>query len=70
VVTSGLPDDDVRAVDGVHERDEAHQRGELVLVIMLGGIRPGLVRDTVGRVGNAGALFRQLEALTRAVTAT
>jgi DNA-binding CsgD family transcriptional regulator len=44
-----------------HEGDEAHQGGELVLVLVLGGIRPGLVRDPTGRVGDAGALLRQLQ---------
>jgi hypothetical protein len=42
VVTGGLADDDVHAVHRVHERDEAHQGGELVLVIVLAPLRkPG-----------------------------
>jgi hypothetical protein len=61
VVAGGLLGDDVPAVEGVDEGDGAHQRGELVLVVMLGGIRPDLVGDATGRVGDAGALLRQLQ---------
>jgi hypothetical protein len=55
VVAGRLLDDDVHAVEGVDDSDERHQRPELVLVVVLGGIRPGLVADTTGRVGDAGA---------------
>ena len=61
VVAGGLPDDDVHAVVGVDEGDEGHQGGELVLVVVLGGVRPGLVGDTTGGVGDAGALLGQLQ---------
>src|SRR6266540_3236850 len=44
-----------------HEGDEGHQGGELVLVVVLGGVRPGLVGGTTGRVGDAGALLGQLQ---------
>jgi methyl acetate hydrolase len=39
---------------------DGHQGGELVLVVVLGGIRPSLVRHPTGRVRDAGALLRQL----------
>src|SRR6266540_3227443 len=58
---AGLLDDDVEAVGGVDEGDEGHQGGELVLVVVLGGVRPGLVGGTTGRVGDAGALLGQLQ---------
>jgi hypothetical protein len=32
-----------------------HQRSELLLVVVLGGIRPGLVRDPSGRIRHARA---------------
>jgi hypothetical protein len=57
VVAGRLRDDDVDAVKGIDEGDSGHQGGELVLVVVLGGIRPSLVGDTTGRVGDAGALL-------------
>ena len=39
----------------------AHQGGELVLVVVLGGVRPGLVGDATGGIGDAGALLGQLQ---------
>jgi hypothetical protein len=61
VIACGLLDDDVQTVDGAHEGDEAHQRGELVLVVVLDGIRPHLVGHAACGVGDAGALLRQLK---------
>jgi hypothetical protein len=61
VVACGPLDDDVCPVEGVADGDLGHQGGELVLVVVLGGVRPGLVGDTTGRVGDAGALLRQLQ---------
>jgi hypothetical protein len=61
VVTGWLLDDDVQAVVGVDEGDDGDQGGELVLVVVLDGVRPGLVRDAAGRVGDAGALLRKLQ---------
>jgi predicted SnoaL-like aldol condensation-catalyzing enzyme len=61
VVAGGLLGDDVHAVEGVDDGDEAHQGGELVLVVVLGGVRPGLVGDATGRVGDAGALLGQFQ---------
>jgi RNA polymerase sigma-70 factor (ECF subfamily) len=61
VVAGGLPDDDVQAVEGVDDGDDRHQGGELLLVVVLGGVRPGLVRDPAGRVSDAGGLLRQLQ---------
>ena len=51
VVTGGLLGDDVHAVVGVDEGDKRHQRGELVIVVLLGRIRPGIVSDTAGGIG-------------------
>ena len=45
------PGDDVQAVPRVDARDERHQRGELLLVIVLGRIRPGLVGHVAGAAG-------------------
>lgn len=61
VVAGRLLDDDVHAVVGVDEGDEGHKGGQLVLVVVLGGIGPGLVGDTTGCVGDAGALLGQLQ---------
>ena len=61
VVTALVLADDVQPVVGVDDGDEAHQRGELVVVIVLGRVRPGLVGDTAGGVGDAGALLGELE---------
>ena len=51
VVTAGLAGDDVQPVVGVDGGDGAHQRGELVGVVVLGRVRPGIVGDTAGGVG-------------------
>src|ERR1035437_641219 len=62
VVAGGLPDDDVHAVVGVDEGDDRHQRDELVIVVVLGRVRPGLVGDTTtGGVGDAGALLGEFQ---------
>src|SRR5207245_9661287 len=61
VVTGGLLDDDAHAVVGVDERDEGHQRRELIIVIVLGRVRPGVVRDTTGGIGDAGALLSEFQ---------
>ena len=61
VVAGGLLSDDVHAVPCVDTRDERHQGGELVLVVVLGGVRPGLVGDAAGGVGDAGALLGQFQ---------
>ena len=53
-------DDDVHAVVGVDEGDERHQRRELVVVVVLGRIRPGLVGDATGGIGDASALLGEL----------
>jgi hypothetical protein len=52
--------DDVQPVVRVDHRDGAHQRGELLGVIVLGRVPPGLVGDTAGGVGDAGALLGEL----------
>ena len=57
VVPGWLLGDDVQAVPGVDTSDEAHQGSELVLVVVLGGIRPCLVGHPAGGVGDAGALL-------------
>jgi hypothetical protein len=61
VLTTLIAADDVQPVVGVDEGDGAHQRGELVGVVMLGRVRPGLVGDTAGGVGDAGALLGKLK---------
>src|SRR5213078_2989405 len=61
VVAGRLLDDDVQSIEGVDQRNETHQRSELVVVVVLGGVGPGLVGDTTGGGGDAGALFGQLE---------
>src|SRR5712692_1072048 len=61
VVTGGLPDDDVHAVVGVDEGDKGYQRGKLVIVVVLGGVRPGLIGDAGGGIGDAGALLGELQ---------
>ncbi|MGW1887860.1 hypothetical protein [Streptomyces sp. NPDC001970] len=40
---------------GIHDGGEEYPGVELVLVVVLGGIRPALARDIGGRVGDAGA---------------
>ena len=50
----GLPRNDVDAVVGVDEGDKRHQCRELVIVVVLGRICPGLVGDTAGGIGDAG----------------
>jgi hypothetical protein len=49
-------EDDVEAVVRVDGGDDAHQRRELVAVVVLGGVRPGFVGDADGAVGDPGAL--------------
>ncbi len=61
VIAGGLLGDDVQAVPGVDEGDGAHQGGELLLVVVLGGIGPRVVGDAAARVGEAGALLGQLQ---------
>jgi hypothetical protein len=61
VVAGGLPDDDVHAVPGVDESDDRHQRDELVIVVVLGRVRPGIIGHTAGGVGDAGALLGELQ---------
>src|SRR5579871_3514698 len=61
VVTALVPADDVQAVVGVDQGDGAYQRGELIGVIVPGRVRPCLVGDTGGAVGDAGALLGKLE---------
>src|ERR1039458_1779747 len=61
VVAGGLLGDDVHAVVGVDAGDEGHQGGELVLVVVLGRVRPGLIGDTTSGVGDAGALFGEFQ---------
>jgi len=61
VVASRLLEDHVPAVERVDDSDRAHQRRKLILVVVLGGVRPSLVGDTTGSVGNASALFGQLQ---------
>jgi hypothetical protein len=56
VVTPRLLGDGVEAVVEVDEGDEAHQGTELVLVIMLCCVGPGLVVDTA-TVGDSGSLL-------------
>src|SRR5258708_37237975 len=56
-----LPRDDVHPVVGVDERDERHERGKLVIVIVLGGIRPGLVGDAARGIGDASALLGEFQ---------
>ena len=48
IVAGGLLGDDVPAVEGVDHGDEGHQGGELILVIVLGGVHPGIIGDTTG----------------------
>ena len=57
VVAGGLLGDDVHPVPGIDTRDERHQGGELLLVVVLGGVRPRLVGHPAGGVGDAGALL-------------
>src|SRR5947207_1143650 len=61
VVTSPVPADDVQPVPRVDHGDGAHQRGELVIVVVLGRVRPGVVGVAAGGVGDAGALLGELE---------
>src|SRR5580692_5692999 len=53
VVAGGLAGDDVQPVVGVDQGDEAHQRAELVVVVVLGRVGPDLVADAAVRVGEA-----------------
>jgi hypothetical protein len=43
VVPGGLAGDDVQPVPGVDAGDERHQGGKLLIVVVLGGVLPGLV---------------------------
>src|SRR5690606_8074111 len=61
VAARGLLVDDVDPVVGVDQRDEGHERHELVLVVVPGGVRPDRVGDPAGPVGEAGALLGQLQ---------
>ena len=54
VVASGLLGDDVQAVPGVDHGDKGHQRGELVVIVVLGRVGPGLVADAAGGPADAG----------------
>jgi hypothetical protein len=60
VVTSGLLGDDVHPVVGVDESDEAHQCAELFIVVVLGRVRPGFVRDAAA-IREPRSLFRELQ---------
>jgi WhiB family transcriptional regulator, redox-sensing transcriptional regulator len=57
VVTGRLLGDDVHAVPGVDQGDLRHQGRELVLVVVLGGLRPDLVGHPAGGVGDASTLL-------------
>jgi hypothetical protein len=57
IVPGRLADDDVHAVVSVDEGDDADQREELVIVVVLGRVRPGFIGDAAGGVGDAGALL-------------
>src|SRR5258708_39139891 len=61
VIAGGLPDDDVHAVIGVDEGDDRHQRDELVIVVVLDRVRPGLIADASPPIGDAGALLGELQ---------
>ncbi len=61
VATGRLAGDDVHAVIGVDECDETHQSGELLVVVVLGRVRPDLVAGATGGIGDAGALLGELE---------
>ena len=47
-VAGRLAGDDVHPVVSVDQGDEAHQRGELLVVVVLGRVRPQLVSDAGG----------------------
>jgi hypothetical protein len=53
-----VPGDDVQPVVDVDQRDEADERGELLLVVVLGGVRPDFVADAAGRVAGSAELVR------------
>jgi hypothetical protein len=61
VVTGGVAGDHVEAVVGVDQGDEAHQGAELVVVVVLGRVRPGLIADAARGVSDAGALLGELQ---------
>lgn len=49
------------AVERVDQGDGGNQRGEFILVVVLADVLPGLVSDTARRVGDARALFGELQ---------
>jgi hypothetical protein len=61
VVPGGLLDNNVHAVIGVDEGDDRYQRDELVIVVVLGRVGPGLIGDTTSGVGDAGALLGEFQ---------
>src|ERR1700722_2976224 len=61
VITALVLAHDVQPVPRVDPRDDAHQRGELLGVVVLDRVGPGLVGDTAGPVRDAGALLGELE---------
>jgi hypothetical protein len=50
----GLAGGDVDPVEQVGHRDHQHDRGQFLLVVMVGGGVPDLVGDRVGPVGQPG----------------
>jgi hypothetical protein len=60
VVTCGLAGDHVHTVVGVDEVDEAHQRAELLIVVVLGRVRPDFVGDA-GSVRETGTVLCELK---------
>ena len=61
VVAGGLPGDDVQPVVRVDDGDQARQRAELIVVVVLGRARPGVVGHAAGRVGDPGALLGEFQ---------
>ena len=52
--------DDVQPVERVDDGDLGDDRREFVVVVVLGSVRPGFIRDTAA-VSDAGALLGELE---------
>src|ERR1039458_1269811 len=60
IVTCRLAGDDVHSVVGVDEGDQAHQRAELLIVVVLGRVLPGFGGDAIG-IRDAGTLLGELQ---------
>src|SRR5262249_62220165 len=53
--------DHIQPVVGVDEGDEGHQRAKLVIVVVLGGVRPHVVADAASAIGDPRAVLSEFQ---------